>query len=74
MKYELLDFLACPACRHDLDLKESFKGKGEVIEGSLVCTSCKKEFPIRGGIPRMVTVLEENPSTHLLTILVCASV
>ena len=64
MKYELLDFLACPVCRHDLILRESFKENGEVIEGFLVCTGCKKEFPIRGGIPRMVTVLEEKSTAE----------
>jgi uncharacterized protein YbaR (Trm112 family)/ubiquinone/menaquinone biosynthesis C-methylase UbiE len=60
MKYELLNFLACPVCKLELILRESLKENGEVIEGFLVCTGCKREFPIRGGIPRMVTGLEEK--------------
>jgi uncharacterized protein YbaR (Trm112 family) len=38
---DLLEILACPACKGPLRLDES----------SLVCTSCRLRYPIRDGIP-----------------------
>ena len=41
---ELLDILACPAC------------KGEVIpeQDRIVCKRCKRRYPVRDGIPVML--------------------
>ncbi|MCG8432006.1 MAG: Trm112 family protein [Candidatus Omnitrophica bacterium] len=41
---ELLDILACPACKADVRLE------GEKI----VCTQCRRKYPIRDGIPVMI--------------------
>ena len=41
---ELLDILACPAC----------KGGVELREGKIVCKSCGKKYPIKDGIPIML--------------------
>ena len=41
---ELLDILACPACRAEVRLE------GDRI----VCTSCGKRYPVRDGIPIML--------------------
>jgi len=41
---ELLDILACPACKGDVELKED----------KIVCRQCKKKYPIRDGIPVML--------------------
>lgn len=41
---ELLDILACPSCKGDVELK------GEKI----VCKQCSKKYPIRDGIPVML--------------------
>lgn len=41
---ELLDILACPACKSDVELKD----------GKIVCTKCKLKFPIKDGIPIML--------------------
>ena len=41
---ELLDILACPACKADV------KEEGE----NIVCTGCGKRYPIRDGIPVML--------------------
>ena len=41
---ELLKILACPACQADVILK----GK------KIVCTKCKKAYPIKDGIPVML--------------------
>lgn len=41
---ELLDILACPACKADVKLE------GEKI----VCTKCARRYPIKDGIPVML--------------------
>jgi len=41
---ELIDILACPACKKDVELK------GDKI----VCKSCGKKYPIKNGIPIML--------------------
>jgi len=48
---ELLDILACPACKADIRLE------GEKI----VCTKCGLRYPIRGGIPVMLIDEAEQP-------------
>jgi len=41
---ELLEILACPACKGDVELK------GEKI----VCKKCGKIYPVKDGIPIML--------------------
>ncbi len=41
---ELLEILACPACRGDVELKED----------KIVCKKCAKKYPVRDGIPVML--------------------
>ena len=41
---ELLDILACPACKADVELKEN----------KIVCKRCGKKYPIKDGIPVML--------------------
>jgi len=47
---ELLEILACPACKGDVELKDE----------KIVCKSCKKKYPIRDGIPVMLIDEAEN--------------
>jgi len=41
---ELLDILACPACKGDVELKDK----------KIVCKKCSKKYPIRDGVPVML--------------------
>ena len=41
---ELLDILACPACKGDVILEEN----------KIVCKKCGKRYPIKDGIPVML--------------------
>ncbi|MFH0855169.1 MAG: Trm112 family protein [Candidatus Omnitrophota bacterium] len=41
---ELVDILACPACRGDVELK----GK------KIICKECGKKYPVKGGSPVML--------------------
>jgi len=41
---ELLKILACPACKGDVKLEND----------KIVCTKCKKKYPIKDDIPIML--------------------
>lgn len=41
---ELMDILVCPACKSDLQDRET----------ELVCTGCGLRYPVRDGIPIML--------------------
>jgi uncharacterized protein YbaR (Trm112 family) len=48
---ELLDILACPACKADVRLEND----------KIVCVSCGRRYPIREGIPVMLIDEAELP-------------
>jgi len=50
---DLLDILACPACRAEVRLEAD----------RIVCTSCGKRYPVRDGIPIMLIEEAETPPT-----------
>ncbi len=41
---ELLNILACPVCKADVELKEN----------KIVCKKCGRKYPIKDGIPVML--------------------
>lgn len=41
---KLLEILACPACKGDVEEKE----------GRIVCKSCGRKYPVRDGVPVML--------------------
>jgi uncharacterized protein YbaR (Trm112 family) len=41
---ELLEILACPACKGDITQ----------VEDRIVCTQCGRKYPIKDGIPIML--------------------
>lgn len=43
---KLLEILACPKCKGDLDLNQEKEG--------LVCPACRLLYPVREGIPVML--------------------
>ena len=43
---KLLDILACPACKGDVE----YDARNEKI----LCTQCKKKYPVKDGIPVML--------------------
>jgi len=54
MKRNLLDILACPICKGDLELEVEEENEEEIISGKLICSKCKVEFPIEDSIPNML--------------------
>lgn len=49
---ELLEILACPACKADVKLEAE----------KIVCTKCGRRYPIKDGIPIMLIDEAEMPN------------
>lgn len=47
---DLLEILACPKCKGDLEYRPSEDGKG----GALVCHTCKLSYAIVDDIPNLI--------------------
>ncbi|MFA7249950.1 MAG: methytransferase partner Trm112 [Dehalococcoidia bacterium] len=54
MRHDLIDILACPLCKAALSLSVTREEGGEVLEGTLECTSCHEIYPIVDGIPNLL--------------------
>ena len=54
MKKELMDILACPECKGELELRVETEEGDEVIEGSLLCHRCDETYPIEDTIPNLL--------------------
>src|SRR6476619_6854401 len=54
MKLAALDALVCPTCKADLGVQAVTDEEREILEGTLTCSSCHAQYPIRGGVPRFV--------------------
>ena len=55
--------LVCPACQGELRSRPTVERDGEIEEGTLECQSCGLSYPVRRGIPRLLTgTLEPDPS------------
>tara|TARA_B100000315_G_C14378018_1_gene496124 strand:- start:298 stop:474 length:177 start_codon:yes stop_codon:yes gene_type:complete len=44
IKKELLEILACPACKTEVSL----------VDDKIVCRSCQRKYPIKDSIPIML--------------------
>lgn len=55
MKEEYLKYFSCPQCSGSLlvDVIEDLETK-RIVRGEIICSQCKKEFPIVNYIPRFV--------------------
>ena len=51
---ELLDILACPACKADVMLEDE----------KIVCTRCNRRYPVIDGIPVMLVDEAETPPAN----------
>lgn len=54
MKEDLMEILACPVCKGELNLKVKKKDGDEIIDGVIRCKKCSVEYPIEDGIPNML--------------------
>lgn len=59
MREKLLQYLACPACDGQIQLKETTATEGrEILEGQLRCAGCNRIYPIVRGVPRFADLAE----------------
>ena len=54
MKRSLVDILACPVCKGELELKVEAEEGDEIITGSLRCSHCDYNYPIEDSIPNLL--------------------
>ena len=54
MKKDLVDILACPVCKGELELSVEEENKQEVVTGSLYCPRCDVRYPIVDTIPNLL--------------------
>lgn len=54
MKKELMNILACPVCKGNLELSVAEENEKEVVNGSLYCPSCSTHYPIVDTIPNLL--------------------
>jgi uncharacterized protein YbaR (Trm112 family) len=54
MKRDLMDILACPVCKGELELTVEQEDEREVITGSLYCAKCAVSYPIVDTIPNLL--------------------
>jgi len=54
MKKELMDILACPVCKGELQLSIEEENEKEVVSGTLYCARCDVRYPIVDTIPNLL--------------------
>jgi uncharacterized protein YbaR (Trm112 family) len=54
MNRAMLRFLVSLCCRAEMILQPAAEVKGRVIEGTIACGRCGKQFPVSRGVPRFV--------------------
>ena len=54
MKKELMDILACPVCKGELELSVEEEKESEIVTGSLYCPKCDERYPVVDTIPNLL--------------------
>jgi len=54
MNLDVAEYLCCPACRGDFQLRAEEQEGPRVISGQLACGSCGRDFEIAYGLPNLV--------------------
>jgi len=54
LKKELMEILACPVCKGELELRVVTEEADEVIQGALFCARCDETYPIEDAIPNLL--------------------
>ncbi|MFC2020790.1 methytransferase partner Trm112 [Chloroflexota bacterium] len=54
MKKELMEILACPVCKGELEPTVEEENEKEIVRGSLYCRKCDVRYPIVDTIPNLL--------------------
>ena len=60
MKRELMDIIACPVCKGELELNVEEENEQEVVTGFLYCRKCDERYPIVDAIPNLMPPEQRN--------------
>jgi uncharacterized protein len=60
MKRNLMDILACPVCKGELELSVDEENETEIVTGSLYCPKCDAHYPIVDTIPNLLPPAEHD--------------
>ena len=69
MRQEFVSLLACPDCSGRVQFREieDTADDGHVMTGTLQCEECKTDFPIEGGVPRLLPMAERRAQLRDVT-------
>ena len=59
MKRWVLDIICCPVCKGNFMLTEMEGNDTDIVEGLLICTSCKRVYLISSGIANLLPKQED---------------
>lgn len=68
MRARLVELIVCPDCKGALSLTKTQEDGPEIIEGHLGCKACNRDYPIQGGIPRLLPRPEVVPQAAQRTV------
>lgn len=54
MRRDLMEILACPICKGELQLTVDEENEQEIVAGSLFCPKCNERYPITDTIPNLL--------------------
>ena len=54
MKRDLIDILACPVCKGNLELNVENENEREIVNGLLYCPHCNVHYPVVDSIPNLL--------------------
>ena len=55
MRREMMEGLACPVCKGQLELVVEQEEDEEVVTGRLICHACNETYPIEDSIPNLLS-------------------
>ena len=54
MRESLIEILACPVCKGNLELTSKEMENNEILSGTLTCKSCNHDYVIENTIPNLL--------------------
>jgi uncharacterized protein YbaR (Trm112 family)/ubiquinone/menaquinone biosynthesis C-methylase UbiE len=68
MRARVVDLVVCPKCRGRLEVRPGIVDGDEIASGTLICSACRAEYPIDGGVPRLLPPEEAIPEAARRTV------
>jgi uncharacterized protein YbaR (Trm112 family) len=64
---QLLEILACPLCKGNLELKVQRQERDSALDGCLYCKNCSKAYPVNNGRPNLLPSKKDIKNFEALT-------